>query len=305
MQHYVVSRLGQSLVSLVGLVILVFFMIRLTGNPADLYLPDDVSAEARQRFIDLHDLDAPLHVQFANFVRDLLSLDLGTSIRQSRPAIEIVLEAYPVSLALAGISMGLALGLAILLGVWAAVRPTGAVDRTISVLSLAGASAPNFWVALTLISVFAVWLRLVPTSGIGGWEHWVLPVAVLVLRPLGLLSQVVREAVIRALGAPYIRTARAKGVPGRSILYVHALRNASLPILTMAGNQAVGFINGSVIIETIFGFPGVGKLIIDAIVQRDFAVVQAAVIVTAMAIFLLNILIDLSYALLDPRIRHA
>ena len=134
MQHYVVSRLGQSLVSLVGLVILVFFMIRLTGNPADLYLPDDVSAEARQRFIDLHDLDAPLHVQFANFVRDLLSLDLGTSIRQSRPAIEIVLEAYPVSLALAGISMGIALGLAILLGVWAAVRPTGAVDRTISVL---------------------------------------------------------------------------------------------------------------------------------------------------------------------------
>ena len=305
MQRYVVSRLLQSLVSLVGLVVLVFFMIRLTGNPADLYLPDDVSAEARQRFIDLHDLDAPLHVQFANFVRDLLSLDLGTSIRQSRPAIEIVLEAYPVSLALAGISMGLALGLAILLGVWAAVRPTGVVDRTISVLSLAGASAPNFWVALTLISVFAVWLRLVPTSGIGGWEHWVLPVAVLVLRPLGLLSQVVREAVIRALGAPYIRTARAKGVPGHSILYVHALRNASLPILTMAGNQAVGFINGSVIIETIFGFPGVGKLIIDAIVQRDFAVVQAAVIVTAMAIFLLNILIDLSYALLDPRIRHA
>ena len=305
MQRYVVSRLLQSLVSLAGLVVLVFFMIRLTGNPADLYLPDDVSAEARQRFIDLHDLDAPLHLQFVRFVRDLLSLDLGTSIRQSRPAIEIVLEAYPVSLALAGISMGLALGLAILLGVWAAVRPTGVVDRTISVLSLAGASAPNFWVALTLISVFAVWLRLLPTSGIGGWEHWVLPVAVLVLRPLGLLSQVVREAVIRALGAPYIRTARAKGVPGHSILYVHALRNASLPILTMAGNQAVGFINGSVIIETIFGFPGVGKLIIDAIVQRDFAVVQAAVIVTAMAIFLLNILIDLSYALLDPRIRHA
>lgn len=305
MQRYVVSRLLQSLVSLAGLVVLVFFMIRLTGNPADLYLPDDVSAEARQRFIDLHDLDAPLHVQFVSFVRDLLSFDLGTSIRQGRPAIEIVLEAYPVSLALAGISMGLALGLAILLGVWAAVRPTGVVDRTISVLSLAGASAPNFWVALTLISVFAVWLRLVPTSGIGGWEHWILPVAVLVLRPLGLLSQVVREAVIRALGAPYIRTARAKGVPGHSILYVHALRNASLPILTMAGNQAVGFINGSVIIETIFGFPGVGKLIIDAIVQRDFAVVQAAVIVTAMAIFLLNILIDLSYALLDPRIRHA
>jgi len=305
LQYYVVSRLLQSLVSLVGIVILVFFMIRLTGNPADLYLPDDVSAEARQRFIDLHDLDAPLHIQFVNFVKDLLNFDLGTSIRQSRPAIDIVLEAYPVSLALAGISMGIALGLAIVIGVWAAVHPTGPVDRTISVLSLAGASAPNFWVALTLISIFAVGLKLVPTSGIGGWEYWILPVAVLVLRPLGLLSQVVREAVIRALGAPYIRTARAKGVPARGILYVHALRNASLPIVTMAGNQTVAFINGSVVIETIFGFPGVGKLIIDSIVQRDFAVVQAAVIVTATAIFLLNILIDLAYALLDPRIRHA
>lgn len=290
---------------MVGLVILVFFMIRMTGNPADLYLPDDVSAVARQRFIDLHNLDDPVLLQFGHFVSALLRLDLGESIRQARPAIDIVLEAYPTSLALAGLSMGVALTFAIVLGVWAAVRPVGVVDRTISVLSLAGASAPNFWVALTLISVFAVWLRLVPTSGIGGWEYWILPVAVLTLRPLGLLAQVVREAMIRALTAPYIRTARSKGVPDLTVLYVHALRNASLPILTMAGNQAVGFINGSVVIETIFGFPGVGKLIIDAIQQRDFAVVQTAVIITAAAIFLMNILIDLLYAVLDPRIRHA
>ena len=305
MNHYIVSRLFQSLISLVGLVILVFFMIRLTGNPADLYLPDDVSAAARQAFIDLHNLDDPALLQFWNFVVDLMRLDLGDSIRQGRPAIDIVLEAYPTSLALAGLSLAIAISLSIVLGIWAAVRPVGVVDRTISVLSLAGASAPNFWVALTLISVFAVWLRLVPTSGIGGWDHWILPVAVLTLRPLGLLAQVVREAMIRALTAPYIRTARSKGVRDRTVLYVHALRNAGLPILTMAGNQAVGFINGSVVIETIFGFPGVGKLIIDAITQRDFAVVQAAVIVTATAIFLLNILIDLLYAVLDPRIRHA
>ncbi len=302
MQYYVISRLLQSLVSMLGLIVLVFFMIRMTGNPADLYLTDDVSAAARQEFVDLHRLDDPLPLQFVRFVRDLLRLDLGTSIRQSRPAFEIVLEAYPISLTLAAIS--LALALALVLGVWAAVRPVGVVDRTISVLSLAGASAPNFWVALTLISVFAVWLRLVPTSGIGGWDHWILPIAVLTLRPLGLLSQVVREAMVRALTAPYIRTARAKGVPNRQVLYVHALRNAGLPILTMAGNQAVGFINGSVIVETIFGFPGVGKLIIDAIVQRDFAVVQAAVVVTAAVIFALNIVIDLLYALLDPRIRQ-
>lgn len=305
MQHYVAGRLMQSLVSLLGLVVLVFFMVRMTGSPADLYLPDDASAEARRQFIEVHGLDDPLVVQFGRFAADLARFDLGTSIRQSRPAADIVLEAYPVSLALAGLAMAAALSLAIVLGVWAAVRPTGAVDRTIGVLSLAGASAPNFWVALTLISVFAVWLRLVPTSGIGGWQHWILPVAVLALRPLGLLAQVVREAVIRALSSPYIRTARSKGVPERSILFVHALRNAGLPILTMAGNQAVGFINGSVVIETVFGFPGVGKLMIDAIMQRDFAVVQAAVVLTAAVIFLMNIAIDLLYAVLDPRIRHA
>jgi len=294
----------QSLISLVGLVILVFFLVRLTGSPADLYLPDDASEAARQEYIRIHGLDRPMIVQFGEFLRDLAVLDLGTSIRQARPAVEIVLEAYPTSLALAGWTMLFATTGAILLGVWASVRPTGVVDRIISVLSLAGASAPNFWVALTLISIFAVGFRLLPTSGIGGWEYWVLPVMVLTLRPLGLLAQVVREAMIRALTAPYVRTAKAKGVPFRSILYVHALRNASLPVLTMIGAQAVGFINGSVVIESIFGFPGVGKLLIDAIRMRDFAVVQAGVVITAAVIFLMNILIDLAYAALDPRIRH-
>jgi len=130
-----------------------------------------------------------------------------------------------------------------------------------------------------------------------------MPITVLVLRPIGLLAQVVRESLITALASPYIRTARAKGAPDRSVLFIHALRNASLPILTMVGNQAVGFINGSVIVETVFGWPGVGKLMINAILQRDFAVVQASVVVTAIAIFLLNILIDVFYGILDPRIR--
>lgn len=305
MKQYVALRMTQSLVSLVGLVVLVFFLVRLTGNPADLYLPDDATAAQRQAFIEINGLDDPLHVQFARFAADVAALDLGTSLRQARPAATIVLEAYPVSLLLAALTMFFATTLAVVLGVWAAIRPTGAVDRIIGVLSLAGASAPNFWLALTLITIFAVNLRLVPTSGTGGWEHWILPVAVLTLRPLGLLAQVVREAMIRSLGAPYVRTARAKGVPRLRILFVHALRNASLPVVTMAGNLAVGFMNGSVVIESVFGFPGVGKVMIDAIMQRDFAVVQAAVLITAVVIFAMNILIDVVYALLDPRIRHA
>lgn len=294
----------QSFVSLIGLVFLVFFLVRLTGNPADLYLPEDAPPKAREEFAELHGLNDPLMVQFGRFVADLAILDLGNSMRQERPATTIVFEAYPTTLKLAVVTMTLAIILSTIIGVWAAYRPAGAFDRIISILSLGGASAPDFWVALTLISIFAVALRLLPTSGIGGFPYWIMPISVLVLRPLGILAQVVRESMITAMAAPYIRTARAKGVRENSILFVHALRNASLPILTMAGNQAVGFINGCVIVETVFGWPGVGKLMITAILQRDFAVVQAGVVITAIAIFALNIFIDIFYALLDPRIRH-
>jgi peptide/nickel transport system permease protein len=194
--------------------------------------------------------------------------------------------------------------LATVIGVIAAFRPAGVFDRVTTILSLGSASAPNFWVALTLISVFSVALRLLPTSGTGGFRYWVMPITVLVLRPIGVLAVVVREAMISALASAYIRTARMKGASEKSILFVHALRNASLPIVTTAGTIAVGFINGSVIVETIFGWPGVGKLMIYSILQRDFAVVQAAVVVTAIAIFALNIVIDTLYAAIDPRIRY-
>jgi peptide/nickel transport system permease protein len=155
-----------------------------------------------------------------------------------------------------------------------------------------------------LILLMAVRLRLLPTSGTGGFLFWILPITVLILRPTGLITQVVRASMISALASPYIRTARAKGVGDRAILFVHALRNASLSILTVAGDQAVGFVNGAVIVETIFGWPGIGKIMIDAIIWREFQVVQAAVVVTATAIFVMNIAIDVLYALLDPRIRH-
>jgi len=304
LKRFILSRTLQSLVSLIGLVFLVFFLVRMTGNPADLFLPDDAPAQARIDFIELHGLDDPLMIQFGRFVSKLAVLDLGKSIRQDRPAAAIVLEAYPTSLKLAFVTMSIAILLSTVIGVWAAYRPAGAFDRIISMLTLAGASAPNFWVALTLISIFSVALRLLPTSGPGGFPHWIMPITVLVLRPLGLLAQVVRESMITAMSAPYIRTARAKGARETTILFVHALRNASLPILTMAGNQAVGFINGSIIIETVFGWPGVGRLLIGSILQRDFAVVQAAVVITAIAIFAMNIIIDIFYAMLDPRIRH-
>jgi peptide/nickel transport system permease protein len=304
MGSFIARRSAQSLVALVGLVVAVFFLARLTGDPTNLYLPIDASVEAREEFRAKHGFDDPLVVQFGRFLGDLGAGDLGESIRKSRPALEVVLEAMPTTLKLAGITMGLALVLAIVIGSLAAYRPGGPFDRIASVISLLGASAPDFWIAISGIILFAVTLNWLPTSGMGPPIYWVMPIAVLLVRPFGLLVQVVRGAMIGALSSAYVKTARAKGVGEERVIFVHALRNSMLAVITVASDQAAGLVNGAVIVETVFGFPGVGKLMIDAIIQRDFALIQASIIVTAIAIFILNILVDIAYAMLDPRIRH-
>jgi peptide/nickel transport system permease protein len=293
-----------SAVSMAGLIVLVFFLARLTGNPVDLYLPIDTPVEVRNAFSKANGFDDPLLVQFGSFISDLLRLDFGSSLRQQRPVLDLVLEAFPTTLALAAGAMTVALSIAIVIGSLAARKPNGVLDRFVNFISLAGASLPNFWVALVSVLVFAVWLRWLPTSGPGGISHWILPIAVLAIRPCGLVAQVVRGSMISALSSAYVKTARAKGVRTRSIVFVHALRNAMLPIITVAGDQAAGMINGAVVVEVIFGFPGIGKLMIDAIQYRDFALIQGGVIVTAAAIFALNVLIDGAYAVLDPRIKY-
>lgn len=304
MLKFIRKRSVASLISLVGLVVLVFFLSRLTGDPTDLYLPIDATDEMREQFRAIYGLDDPLIVQFGRYVADLLQLDFGESIRKARPAIDVVLEAFVWTLQLALITMALVTVAAIVVGSLAAFKVGGFFDRVSGILSLVAASAPDFWIAIVAIVVFAVGLGWLPTSGTGTVWHWVLPIAVLFIRPFGLIVQVVRGSMISTLSSAYVKTARAKGVRTRSIIFVHALRNAMLPVITVIGDQAASLLNGAVVIETIFGFPGVGKLMIDSILQRDFTVVLASIIVTALAIFVMNLLIDLTYAALDPRIRH-
>ncbi len=304
MGHYLVRRALQSLVALVGLIVLVFFLARLTGSPADLYLPIDATLEARAEFNARHGFDRPAIEQFGTFLAGLAQGDLGHSIRKDRPALDVVLEAMPTTLKLAAVTMLLAVGGAIVIGSLAAHRPGGVFDRVASIGSLAAASAPDFWVAISAILLFSVTLGWLPTSGMGGPLYWIMPIGVLVIRPFGILVQVVRNAMLGALSAPYVKTARAKGIGERAIIFVHALRNAMLPVITVAGDQAAGIVNGAVIVESIFGWPGVGKLMIDSIIQRDFAIIQAAIFVTATLIFVMNIAIDLAYAKLDPRVRQ-
>lgn len=303
MMSFIGNRSLASAVSLIGLIILVFFLSRLTGDPTSLYLPLDASLESRENFRQLYGLNDPLIVQFGRYVLDLLRFDFGDSVRKARPALDVVLAAFPWTLMLAAIAMSLVTVSAIVVGSLAAFKVGGFFDRLSSILSLIGASAPDFWIAIVAIFFFSVSLGWLPTSGTGTVWHWILPISVLFIRPFGLILQVVRGSMIAALSSAYVKTARAKGVKDRAIIFVHALRNAMLPVITVIGDQAAGMLNGAVVVETIFGFPGVGKLMIDSILQRDFSVVLASIMITATAIFVMNLLIDLAYAALDPRIR--
>jgi len=304
MKSFISKRAIASGVSLVGLVVLVFFLSRLTGDPTDLYLPLDASMEMREQFREMHGFNDPLILQFGRYVADLAQFNFGQSLRQARPAMEVVLEAFSWTLWLALITMTCVTAAAIVIGSLAAFRVGGIFDRIATFFSLIGASAPDFWLAIVAIVIFAVNLHWLPTSGTGTAWHWILPVGVLFIRPFGLILQVVRGSMINVLSSAYVKTARAKGVRTPTIIFVHGLRNAMLPVVTVIGDQAAAILNGAVVVETVFGFPGIGKLMIDSILLRDFAVVLAVIMVSALAIFIMNLLIDLAYALLDPRIRY-
>jgi peptide/nickel transport system permease protein len=297
-------RAVSSVIPLLVVVLGVFFLARLTGDPANLYLPLSATPEMRAEFAARNGLDEPLITQFGDYLAQVAHLDFGESLRTAQPAGEAVLRAFPATLQLAGWTMLLAIVGAVVIGSLAAYRPNSATDRIASFLSSTAASVPDFWIAIMGVLVFAVTLGWLPTSGTSGAAAWVLPVATLLIRPFGVLVQVVRGAMVSALSAPYVKVARGKGASELRVVFGHALRNAAAPALTVAGDLAVGLVNGAVVVETIFGWPGIGKLMIDSVLQRDFAVLQAAVLLTALAIFALNILVDLCHALLDPRVRQ-
>ncbi|MEV6157352.1 ABC transporter permease [Nonomuraea sp. NPDC052129] len=297
-------RVTSSAIPLVVVVLGVFYLARLTGDPANLYLPLSATAEMRAEFAARHGFDQPLLVQFGDYLAQVVRLDFGESLRTAEPAANAVLRAFPATLQLAGATMILAILGAVVVGSWAAYRPNSLADRVASFTSTTAASMPDFWFAIMGVLVFSVALGWLPTSGTESMAAWVLPVLTLLIRPFGVLVQVVRGAMVTALSAPYIKVARSKGASELRVVFGHALRNAAPPALTVAGDLAVGLVNGAVVVETIFGWPGIGKLMITSILQRDFAVLQAAVLVTAITIFALNIVIDACYALLDSRVRQ-
>jgi peptide/nickel transport system permease protein len=304
MGRFAVRRIAQGFLVIFGVTVMVFVFTRMVGDPVKVMLPLEASPQERAAFKHQLGLDRSIPVQFASYVGHLARGDLGTSLWQRRPAIDIVLEALPRTLELVLAAIVLAVLLAIPLGVLAALRPGRMLDRVAVVLSLAGLSIPQFWLALLLILVFAVRIRLFPTAGMGGPEHLVLPMLALALPALGRIAMIVRSSMIDELNQQYVRTADAKGLPRRRIVGVHALRNASIPALTLTGWELIRALAGySVVVETVFAWPGVGLLANQALDQQDLILLQAIVFVVALMVVLVNVAIDILYKAVDPRIK--
>jgi peptide/nickel transport system permease protein len=291
-------------VVLLGLIVVVFFMTHLVGDPVDLMLRPEATEEQRQALRERLGLNDPILVQFGRFVSGAVRGDFGESIWQRVPALPVVLDRLPATLYLATATLLLAVPLSILLGIISAIRPGSIVDRIVTVVSLGGVSTADFWLGLMLILLFAVRLGWLPTSGYGGFQFVILPALALAFRPLGRISQVVRSAMLDQFSQPYVITARAKGLTERVVVYLHTLKNAAIPVATLVGDEAASLLNGAVVIETVFGWPGVGILLIQAIERRDLPLIEASVIVIAVMIVTVNLVIDLTYSFLDPRVRY-
>jgi peptide/nickel transport system permease protein len=304
MTAFILRRLWQGVLVVFGVTLTVFVVTRLFSNPVDLMLPLSASDEQRAAFSAQIGLDQPLPVQFVRFVADLVTLNFGDSLWQRRPAIEVVFERLPNTLLLIGAGLGLAVLLSIPLGILSALKPGGLADRLTMSASLVGLSMPQFWVGLLLIVVFAVQLKLVPTSGMGTPAHLILPAVTLALAPLARLTMLVRSSMIDQLNQQYVKTARAKGLGLGRILGIHALRNVLISFITLAGWELIVTLSGyTVVIETVFAWPGLGLTAIQAIQRGDLFLMQAIVFCIAFLIVVINITLDVAFKAIDPRIR--
>jgi peptide/nickel transport system permease protein len=303
MRVYLIRRLLQSLLVLLGVSFVVFLILHLTGDPAAVLLPPEASAEDIRRFRQAMGFDDPFLVQYGRFLRGALQGDFGNSIRHGEPAFALVLERMPATFELAGAALLVALCLAIPAGIVSAVRRNTPVDYVATVVALFGQSMPTFWLGIMLILIFSVNLNLLPSSGRGGLEHLIMPALTLGLFTTARITRLTRSGMLDVLNQDYIRTARAKGVGDPPVVWKHALKNAAIPIVTIVGIELGTLLGGSVITETIFAWPGVGRLSVQAIYNRDYPVVQAAVFLLASTFVLVNLVVDVIYTYLDPRIR--
>jgi ABC-type dipeptide/oligopeptide/nickel transport system permease component len=303
MLRFALTRLARTLGVLLGVSLLTFLIGHASGDPVLLIVRGDATAEQKAQLRHSLGLDRPVLAQYTSYVAHAMQGDLGISYRQRVSVATLIRLRLPNSLELAGTAFVAAVTFGFLLGALAALRRGGLVDHAVAALAVLGQVVPGFWLGLLLVLVFAVHWPLLPVSGYGDLRHLILPAVTLALPTLGRMARLVRSAMLEVLGSDFIRTARAKGLRESQVLLRHATRNALLPVITQAGLELGDMVGSAFIVESVFAWPGIGRMTVNAVLQRDFLVVQGCVLVTATAFVLINLLVDLLYAAIDPRVR--
>jgi len=305
MLQYVIKRLLSTIPVLIGISLLLFFMLRmLPGDPAQVLAGQMASQEDIQLIRHQLGLDRPIHVQYAFFLGRLARFDLGRSARTQNPVTEEIWAPLPNTMLLAIVAITLACLFGIPAGIISAVRPYTWIDYVVTSTAIFGISMPVFWLGLMLVVVFAVWLQWLPAGGTGTWRHVILPSFTLAAFVVAFIARMTRSSMIEVLSQDYTTTARSKGLKEQVVVIKHALKNALIPIITVIGLQFGMLLGGAVLTETVFAWPGVGRLIVDSILARDYPVIQGAILVFGLLYILVNLVVDLLYAYVDPRIRY-
>jgi ABC-type dipeptide/oligopeptide/nickel transport system permease component len=304
MPRFLLTRAIQSILTLCAVTVVVFLASRASGDPILLMAPPDATQDDLAILRRQLGLDRSIPEQYWNYLTNLAHGNLGESIRNGRPVTELIAQRWPNSARLGLIALGISLTLAFVLGVTASAHPATWLDRGVKMLAVLGQSLPSFLVAIVAIDIFSVRLRLVPPGEMGGPIHYILPAFCLGTYSVAGTMRLLRSSMLNELDSEYIKLARVKGLPERLIIWKHALRNALIPVLTAAGMQFAQLITGALIIETVFAWPGLGRLAFEAVMNRDFPVIQGTVLVVAIIVVTVNLTVDCLYACIDPRIRH-
>jgi peptide/nickel transport system permease protein len=304
-QRYIVGRLFQSVVSLFVVSVVVFALVRFSGDPIAIMAPPEATQQDIELIRAYLGLDRPWTVQYWRFATRALQGDFGQSIRFRRPAMDLIFERYGATLELGGLAVLIVIVVAIPVGVHAAVRRGTALDYVARGFAAVGQAMPPFWLGLLLVLLFGVLLRLLPTSGRGTPLHILLPGITLGWFAVAGLMRLTRSAMLDVLGSEYVKLARIKGLPERQVIWKHAFKNAALPVVTFAALLFVALLNGSIIVETVFSWPGLGLLVIEAVDSRDYPIVQAVVMCLSAMYIGVNLLVDMLYAYLNPKIRYS
>ncbi len=304
MTKYILKRIVQILPVLLIITAIVFFLVNVAGDPTANMLPLDSTEEEREALREAMGLNRPLIIQYLEFLKNALTGNFGNSYRYNQPAMSLALQRMPVSVKLAGMSLLIAVVISIPLGILSAQFSNSPFDLIISGISVLGRAMPSFWVGIMLIMVFAVNLKLVPVSGSGTAAHMILPAATLAIQSVAQIVPLIRSNMLSIIHEDYIRTARSKGLPEFLVICQHAFKNALVPVVTIVALQIPSLIGGSLITETVFAWPGIGLLLIQAIKNQDMNVVQACIFLIALITLAANLIADLVYCLIDPRIKY-